>query len=236
MTAEPDATPFLMHGAREAAANGLAHTVEQIAAIEQAMETSPGLVFDLARTLVESTCRTVLSERGIHWGRTDDLPVLFKRVTNESGIRLLPVDGQASPEVRTSLKQTINGLNTALQGICALRNHCGFASHGADGPRPELEVGQALLAAEAADAIVGFLHRMHRASDERELTTQDREPLRDEVFDRWIDEAYGPFAIFEAEFQASDILLALESETYRVYLAEFEAYDEVDPADSEEPE
>ena len=65
-------------------------------------------------------------------------------------------------EVRKSLQQTLSGLRTAIQGICELRNKCGFASHGSDSARPSMEGVQALLVAEAADTVVGFLHRVHR--------------------------------------------------------------------------
>lgn len=57
--------PFLMHGARDAMAAGLAHIEAQVRGIEQAVVENPGLAFDLAKTLVESTCRAVLVERSI---------------------------------------------------------------------------------------------------------------------------------------------------------------------------
>lgn len=60
--------PFVMHGARDAMAAGLAHIEAQILAIEQSVAQNPALVFDLARTLIESCCRTILSERGIEYG------------------------------------------------------------------------------------------------------------------------------------------------------------------------
>ena len=54
---------FVMHGARDAMEGGLAHIEEHVKGIEQAVAENPGLAFDLAKTLVESTCRTVLRER-----------------------------------------------------------------------------------------------------------------------------------------------------------------------------
>ena len=72
------ATPFVMHGARDAVAGGLTHVEEQVKSIEQAIAENPGLAFDLARTLVESVCRAVLDERNITFSEHDDLPKLFK--------------------------------------------------------------------------------------------------------------------------------------------------------------
>ena len=40
--------PFLMHGARDAMAAGLAHIEAQVKGIEQAVAENPGLAFDLA--------------------------------------------------------------------------------------------------------------------------------------------------------------------------------------------
>jgi hypothetical protein len=210
---------FVMHGARDAMAGGLAHIEEQVKGIEQAVVQNPGLAFDLAKTLIESTCRAILDQRTVPYSHKDDLPKLFK-----SAVRMLPflpVSASSAATVRSSLQQTIDGLHTAIQGICELRNQCGFASHGSGGPRPVMEAVQALLAAEAADAIVGFLHRVHR---------QDRTPppppepgLDDnKAFNDHVDETFGPVRVFEVEFRASEVLFRLEPETYRIYLAEFD--------------
>jgi len=220
--AAPAPQPFVMHGARDAMAAGLAHIEEQVKAIEQAVVENPGLAFDLAKTLVESTCRAVLGERSVACAVTDDLPRLFKSATQN--LPFLPATASDAAEVRKSLQQTLAGLSTAIHGICELRNQCGFASHGAGEPRPVMEGVQALLAAEAADAIVGFLHRVHR---------QDRtpppppEPSFDAngLFNDRVDESFGPLRIFDVEFRASEVLHRMEPETYRIYLAEFDASD-----------
>jgi len=73
--------PFVMHGARDAMSAGLAHIEEQVKGIEQAVVENLGLAFDLAKTLVESTCRAVLGERSVAYAATDDLPKLFKSAT-----------------------------------------------------------------------------------------------------------------------------------------------------------
>src|SRR5712692_11486391 len=151
-------SPFVMHGARDAIAGGLTHVEQQVKSIEQAVAANPGLAFDLAKTLIESVCRAVLGERNIAFSEDDDLPKLFK--TASQHLPFLPPTASGEAEVRHSLKRTLGGLSTAIQGICELRNQCGFASHGPGSPRPTMESVQALLAAEAADTIVGFLHRV----------------------------------------------------------------------------
>ena len=79
---------FVMHGARTAAANGIPHLVAQIAALERAVAENPGLAFDLAKFIVESTCKTILNERQIGFDKNDNLPKLFKAVT--TNVPMLP--------------------------------------------------------------------------------------------------------------------------------------------------
>jgi hypothetical protein len=211
---------FVMHGARDAIASGLTHVEQQVKSIEQAVAENPALAFDLATTLVESVCRAVLGERNIAYGEDDDLPRLFKKATQ--ALPFLPTRASGEVEVRRSLEQTLNGLHTAIQGICELRNRCGFASHGSGGPRPPMESVQALLAAEAADTIVGFLHRVHR--QERTPPPSTRALYEDNAaFNEAVDEAHEMIRIYDVEFRPSEVLFQMEPESYRVYLAEFDA-------------
>jgi hypothetical protein len=215
----PKIPPFVMHGARGAIAGGLLHIEEQVKGIERAVEENPGLAFDLAKTLIESACRTILTERSIAFNPDEDLPKLFRIVT--SHLPFLPASASREAEVRRSLLQTLNGLHTAVQGVCELRNACGFASHGAEGPRPAMETVQALLAAETADAILGFLHRVHR-QDRLPAPSPQLEYDANPGFNDYVDEAHGTLRIFEVEFKPSEVLFRVDPEAYRVYLAEYE--------------
>ncbi len=217
--ADAPTAPFVMRGARAAIADGMPHIEEQVIGIERAVAESPGLTFDLARTLIESVCRSVLTERSISFDPGDNVPRLFKTTTNS--LPFLPASASDEVEVRRSLMRTLNGLHTAVQGICELRNQCGFASHGAGGPRPAMESVQALLAAEAADSIVGFLHRVHRQEGvlpASSTLTYDSNA----AFNEYVDETFARVRIFEEEFEPSRVLFELAPEPYRVYLAEFE--------------
>ena len=217
---------FVMHGAREAMQAGLAHVEEQVDGIEQAVRDNAGLTFDLARTLIESACRTILDERGIGFSRRDDLPKLFK--TAKTYISFLPPTADGDPEAQKSLAKTLSGLGTAVQGVCELRNACGFASHGSERSRPKLEGAQALLAAETADAIVGFLYRMHRQESVPEASA--RLLYEDNIeFNDYIDEGSEPVRVLDLEFRASEVLFQMEPDTYRIYLAEWAP----DPADED---
>jgi hypothetical protein len=228
--AEAVKSPFVMHGARDAVAGGLTHVEQQVKSIEEAVAKNPSLAFDLAKTLVESVCRAVLSERNISFREDDDLPKLFK--TASQHLPFLPPTASGEAEVRDSLRRTLGGLTTAIQGICELRNKCGFASHGSGAPRPPMESVQALLAAEAADTIVGFLHRVHR--QDRTPLASLRAPYNDNSeFNESVDEVHGMVRVYEVEFRPSEVLFQMEPESYRVYLAEFDA--EAEKADATNP-
>jgi hypothetical protein len=220
MPVAPMTSGFTMHGARAAMAGGLSHIEEQVKGIERAVIENPGLAFDLAKTVVESTCKTILSERNIVFNDSDDLPKLFKAVT--INLPLLPVTASSEAEVRKSLAQTLNGLHTALQGVCELRNACGSVSHGSEGPRPVMESGQALLAAQAADAIVGFLHRVH--SQERAAIPDMRLEYEDnQAFNNYIDEGNEVVRIFDLEYRPSEVLFSVDQEAYRDLLSSFDS-------------
>ena len=218
----PDAlmtSHFAMHGARAAIEGGLSHIEDQVKSIEQAVVENPGLAFDLAKTVVESACKTILSERKVSFEPDDGLPRLFRAVT--MNLSLLPVTLSRDAEARRSLAQTLNGLHTSLVGVCELRNAFGFASHGSGEPRPAMESVQALLAAQAADAIVGFLYRTHR---------QERTPIEaaqlvfndNEAFNGYVDEANSVVRIFDLEYRPSEVLFNCDQQAYRDLLSGFE--------------
>lgn len=222
---------FTMHGARDAMKNGLLHIEEQVEAIELAVVDNPGLAFDFAKTLVESVCRAVLEERSVPVGKDDDLPKLFKLTTQT--LPFLPPNASSEAAVGKSLRQTLSGLHTVVQGICELRNQCGSASHGSASARPALEGSQARLAAEASDTIVGFLHRMHR---EGRAPAPSQEPIFDDnpEFNAYLDDAFGSLRVDAVEFQASEVLFNMEPESYRILLAEFEGPIKEDDGEAEQ--
>jgi hypothetical protein len=83
-----------------------------------------------------------------------------------------------------------------------------------------MESVQALMAAEAADTIVGFLHRVHR--QERTLPSSPRALYEDNArFNDSVDDTHGMIRIFDIELRASEVLFQMEPESYRIYLADF---------------
>lgn len=133
---------------------------QQVRAIEDAIERVPDFAFDLAKTLVESVCKTILEDIGRPADPSWDAPRIMKETT--TFLAMFPPGNPDAAKVQETIKKTINGLHTTVQGLCELRNDYGLASHGRDGFSARLELRQATLAAQAADTIVSFLYRIHR--------------------------------------------------------------------------
>jgi hypothetical protein len=209
-----------MHGARAAVAGGLLHIEAQVKALERAVVENTGLAFDLAKTLIESACKTIITERGHTFDKDDELGKVFKTATQS--VPLLPPAIAANADARKSLNQTLAGLHTAVQGVCELRNAFGFASHGSDAPRPAMEGIQALLAAQAADAIIGFLYRIHR----QDLSRPRAAPLEFDdhrEFNQMIDDENEPVQIYALPpYRPSEVLFNVDQEAYRDLLAEYQ--------------
>ena len=150
----------------------------------------------------------------------------------------LPVSIANAADARKKLLQTLGGLHTSVLGVCELRNAYGFASHGTETQRPVMSSAQAILAAQAADTIIGFLHRIHRQDGSlvasAKLTYDDTPD-----FNNYVDFANDPVQIFHLEYKASDVLFNVDLEAYRDLLSNYgndEAATNTTSMSSEPPE
>jgi hypothetical protein len=209
-----------MHGAREVLDAGAVHIEQQVSALEEAVTANAGLAFDLAKTLIESACKTVLSERKFEYDRSWDLPRLLRETLAQ--LRLVPERLDGEQEVTESLRKMAGGLQTAIQGICELRNTRGFASHGREAAFQQLESVQALLVARSSDAIVNFLFRIHRNYPAGAAVLPHAYDNRPD-FNQYVDELHSSVHIFNEEFEPSKILFQMAPEPYRIYLTEFQS-------------
>ena len=208
---------YFLHNARIIVNDGWSHTEEQVNAIEESIVERPSFAFDLAKTLVESVCKTILTERGVPHKSDDDLPQLFRMVTQQ--LPFLPPSASGEAEARNSLQRTLGGLHTTLLALCELRNTYGFSAHGTDRQRPSLESTQAMLAAQAADTIIGFLYGAHRL--DRIFVSQTKLEYGDyPQINEFVDEVHGPVRIFGLEYKPSEVLFQLDPEAYNSLIQE----------------
>ena len=81
-------------------------------------------------------------------------------------------------------------------------------------------VAHAVLAAQAADTIIGFLYDVH-VQDLPTIASGTLAFAPNSVFDEYLDDQFETVSILGVEFLPSDVLFQLEPESYQAYLEEF---------------
>lgn len=143
------------------------HLRQHILRIRAAVETDPGLALGASKELVETCCKTILSERGIAFSGSSDLPQLTKAVFKE--LNLIPDGIPDAAKGADTMKRTLSNLASVAQGITELRNLYG-SGHGRDGRWRGVKPRHAQLAVGAASTLATFLMQTHfenRREDER---------------------------------------------------------------------
>ena len=141
-----------------------------------------------------------MSEK-VAYTEDDDLPKLFKDGRDEQLAPPLRSEW-GGWEMRKSRRKTLNGLHTTIQGICELRNQCGFASHGSGSPRPDDGVGASApwpprRRTPSSGSFTACIGRTGHSRCRRGRRTRTTTAFNDSV-----DEAHGITSIFEVRVPA----------------------------------
>lgn len=191
---------------------------QQVRAIEDAIERVPDFAFDLAKTLIESVCKTILEDVGRPADPGWDAPRIMRETT--TFLSMFPPGNPDAAKIQETIKKTINGLHTTVQGLCELRNDYGLASHGRDGLSARLDFRQATLAAQAADTIVSFLYRIHR--DALAHAPGVRVYYEDHAsFNEALDRDNETIRLGDLELLPSRVLFHTDREAYKAALNDF---------------
>jgi hypothetical protein len=213
---------------------------QQVEALEEAMPDKPGIAVSFCRTLIETTCKTIPTERGRPFDnvwKADKLWLETKASLNLGQHH----DGQTDRRLHNATEKIVSGFNSIFEGIITIRNDYGTASHGAEAYAPLLDVRYAEMLARATDAIIGLLFKLHLnalgSAPAARLRYED-ESLRD--FNDWIDTGFGPFVVLETPLVASEALFRTDNSAYRaalvIFMQEQEASKTEEAADREEAE
>jgi hypothetical protein len=141
----------------------LVYVSQQITRMEAAVANDPGLAIGTAKELVETCCKTILSERGITPDKADDLPQLVKKTVKE--LRLTPADIPDSAKAAEIIRILLSNLATITNGIAELRNKYG-TGHGKEATAKGLSTRHAKLAVGAASTLAVFLAETHREEND----------------------------------------------------------------------
>ena len=215
---EMPTTRFMMYGARAAIAGGMFHIQEQVDALETAVNENTGLAFDLAKTIIESTCRAILSERRVDFEPGDDLPGLFKAARNT--LPFLPATASSSSDVRKSLAQTLGGLSAACSRYLRTSQRMRFCFTRIGGAKACFGIRAGYSRCRSRRYYCGVLvPHSHPRSGSGPSRTSLYDTNVD--FNDYVDDAHERVSVFDEDFLPSRILFELAPEPYRLYLAEF---------------
>lgn len=134
------------------------YVLGQITRMESAVDNDPDLAIGTAKELIETICKTILSERGQTIEGTPDLPKLVKQTVKE--LKLTPDDIPDRAKAADSIKIILSNLATITKGIAELRNSYG-TGHGKDSKAKGLGSRHAKLAVGAASTLAIFLLETH---------------------------------------------------------------------------
>lgn len=102
----------------------------QIDRMRDAVNDDPALAIGTAKELIETTCKTILSERGVAFDENWDISQLMKETRKVLG--LLPDDVPHSTKGVDTIRRLLSNLGTIAQGLGELRNLYG-TGHGKHG-------------------------------------------------------------------------------------------------------
>ena len=124
---------------------------EQVEALEGAMPDRPGVVVSFCRTIIETTCKTILTDRSVGVDAAWEAPKLVSEAMKY--LNLGPSeDGSVDAKLRSGAESLVRGLNQIIMGVVEIRNAHGSAAHGADAYEPLLDSRYAEILARAQRA------------------------------------------------------------------------------------
>jgi len=126
---------------------------EHMRRIDAGLAEDPAAAVASSKELVETTCKMILEDYGIAYGRRDDVPDLFKKTTAALGLRADDIpEGRRGSEAAIKI---LRSLVPVVQGLAELRNELG-TGHGRS-RRSTVPVRHARLAFNASVTVVEFL-------------------------------------------------------------------------------
>lgn len=128
--------------------------VQHLDRIQRDLDSDPSIAISSSKNLLETLCKIVLSDRGVEYAHSDDLPGLFAKVASELSIsaQSVPDDARASDSIR----KTMRALTTTVQAVAEARNSTLGGGHGGEHESPA-EPRHARLVFNATTAVAEFI-------------------------------------------------------------------------------
>lgn len=189
-----------------------------IEVIERSIPGDPGIAFTHSRGLLETVCKTILTDRGVSTAEDASSNQIMSATLKV--LKLTPTDFDGDERVEEGVVDLVRGINQMVNGVVALRNSQGLGPHGRDALEAILDAEYAIVTAQAVDSAACLLYRMHRRQAQHDPLKRIR--FGDyPKFDALLDEKYPDIEIEDAPIQASKALCLVEPEAYRQSLMAF---------------
>jgi len=130
----------------------------QIERMRDSVEDDPDLAIGTAKELVETTCKTILTEREVE--HEDDWEIMKLVKETRKSLGLVPDEVPDSAKGSEVIRRLLSNLGTIAQGLGELRNLYG-TGHGRAGRRKGLSPRHARLAVGSAATLATFLLETH---------------------------------------------------------------------------
>jgi hypothetical protein len=192
---------------------------EQVEALEEALPDKPGVVVSFCRTIIETACKTILTDRGIVYESGWEAPKLIAETTKYLHLGQHD-DGQIDARLRDGAEKLVRGVNSIIDGVVTIRNDHGSAAHGADAYAPMLDSRYAEIVARATDAVVGLIFKTHLQSSNKNPIARFRYGEHRD-FDEWVDAEASEIIVLDTPLVPSEALFRTDFGAYRAALVQF---------------
>jgi len=149
----------LPHAEEALAPFDLPELQRQVERMRNAVDDDPALAIGTAKELIETTCKTILTDRDITFSTSADLPELLK-LTRKT-LQLLPDDIPDGAKGAEAIRRLLASLGTIGQGLGEVRNLYG-TGHGKHGRSSKIPTRIARLAVNSAATLAVFLFETNR--------------------------------------------------------------------------
>lgn len=130
----------------------------EVERLQEAIEHDPALAIGTAKDLVETCCKSILSDRGVQIPRKANLPKLTKLLAKE--LKLVPEGVSDEAKGAERIRLILSNLSALTQYLAELRGLYG-SGHGREGKHRGLKPRHARLAVGAAVTFIEFITETH---------------------------------------------------------------------------
>ncbi len=186
-------------------------------------EGESGLVIGQCKALIESLCKSILSENSINIDPNIPIGKLAKKTGSAIGMGNEYGEDKKTREAFIKLINSFTlSLENASSSIGTLRNEYCPLAHGRSSDQKPLHMLYAEFVANQTDAIIVFLLNLidHKKNFSPEVVFRENEEFNEYLFDE-----FGELEIYGDLYQAPDILFQMNKAKYKTALAEYQAGD-----------